>query len=129
MLRFIAHFEDETVEGNSLGSRDSGWISLPEKPITALEYVMPYGNSLILRGCEEYLHMVEVHQTMGQKPMIDNVYLMGRQGEKVLSYRITIFQKAENDRYKAGDITVRMLPKGREFGGGPTQGWRKGIVQ
>ena len=128
-LRFIAHYEnDETVRGNPLGNRDSLWTSLPDKPIKALEYTLPHGNdSIKLCGYEEYLHMVEVCMPMGGNAMIEHVYLMGKIGNLVTSYRITILQKTQNDRYKIGDITVRVLEFGKEYRGGVTTGWRLGI--
>ena len=127
-LRFIAHYEDEIVPGNPLGHKDSLWTSLPDKPIKALEYTLPYGNdSLKLSGYEEYLHMIEARMFMGSSTIIEHVYLMGRTGPKVVSYRITILQKKETDRYKVGDITVRVMNKGKEYRGGATSGWRAGI--
>ena len=126
-LRFIAHFGDESVQGNPLGSKDSLWTSLPDKPIVALEYTLPYGNdTIILSGYEEYIHMIEAKMPVGRNAVIENVYLMGRIGDKVTSYRITILQRKVVDRYKIGDITVRVLTKGNEYRGGATSGWRKG---
>lgn len=125
-LRFIAHYEDEAITGNSLGSRDSGWTSLPDKSIQHLEYVMPYGDSVILHGYDEYLHMVEASQKMGGQPLVNYVYLMGRRGKTVISYRITILQKTPHARFKVGDITVRMAPVGSEYHSKPISGWRKG---
>lgn len=130
-LRFITHYENnETVLGNPLGSKDSLWTSLPDKPIHALEYTLPYGNdSIKLAGYEEYLHMIEACMQIGQRPIVEYVYLMGRTGDKIVSYRITILQKKTVDRYKIGDITVRVLNKGSEYRGGSTSGWRKGLIK
>ena len=126
-LRFIAHYEDEVIPGNPLGNRDSLWTSLPNKPIEALEYTLPHANdSIKLSGYEEYLHMVEARMFMGGNTIIEHVYLMGRIGSKVTSYRITILQKKAADRYKIGDITVRVLDKGKEYRGGMTSGWKAG---
>lgn len=127
-LRFIAHYEDEVIPGNPLGNRDSLWTSLPNKPIEALEYTLPHANdSIKLSGYEEYLHMVEARMFMGGNTIIEHVYLMGRIGSKIVSYRITILQKKQTDRYKVGDITVRVLDKGKEYRGGATSGWKAGI--
>jgi len=127
-LRFIAHYEDEIVQGNPLGSKDSLWTSLPNKPIKALEYTLPYGgDSLKLSGYEEYLHMVEVCMTIGRNPQIEYVYIMGKIGNKVTSYRITVIQKSAVTRYKIGDITVRVYEVGKEYRGGATSGWKTGI--
>lgn len=122
-MHFVAHFEDESVHGNPLGSRDSGWTSLPDKPILSLEYITPNRPPLILQGYEEYLHMVEVHQMLGGPATIDAVYLMGRKNGQVVSHCITVFQER-----RAGDISVKTFPVGKEYHGGPTQGWRKGAV-
>ena len=127
-LRFIAHYEDKTIQGNPLGNRDSLWTSLPDKPIKALEYTLPYGNdSIKLSGYEEYLHMIEARMFMGGNTIIEHVYLMGRIGSKIISYRITILQKKQTDRFKVGDITVRVMNKGQEYRGGATTGWLRGI--
>lgn len=131
-LRFIAHYDNNlTVFGNPLGFKDSLWASLPDKPILALEYTLPYGNndSIKLAGYEEYLHMIEACMSAGRNAVIENVYLMGRIGNRVTSYRITILQRKDTCRYKVGDITVRALEKGKEYRGGMTSGWREGFIQ
>ena len=125
-MHFIIHFEGEEKKGNSLGNPDTGWKSLPDKPITALEYVLPYGDSLVLKGYEEYLHMIEAFQQMGQHPIISNIFLMGKKNGFVNSYRITVFQANKDDRYKVGDITVRRFISGKEYNGNPVSGWRIG---
>jgi len=125
-MYFIANFEDEKVKGNPLGNPDTGWKSLPDKPITALEYVLPYGDCLTLSGYEEYIHMIEAFQQMGQRPIISNIFLMGKKNGFVTSYRITVFQARKDDRYKVGDITVRRVESGKEYHGDSVSGWRKG---
>lgn len=128
-LRFIAHYENnETALGNPLGSKDSLWTSLPNKPIQALEYLLPNANdSIKLSGYEAYLHMIEAVIPMGRNAIIENVYLMGRIGNQITSYRITILQRKSVNRYKIGDITVRVLQKGKEYRGGTTSGWLLGL--
>lgn len=133
-LRFIAHYENnEKVQGNPLGHKDSLWTSLPAKPIHALEYTLPYGkDSLKLSGYEAYLHMVEVCMSIGRNPQIEYVYIMGKTGNKITSYRITVMQNSLAARYKIGDITVRVYNAGKEYRGGATSGWRigkEGITQ
>lgn len=70
--------------------------------------------------------MIEAVIPMGRNAIIENVYLMGRIGNLVTSYRITILQQKGVGRYKIGDITVRTLPRGKEYRGKATAGWRKG---
>ena len=127
-MHFIAHFNDEKIQGNLLGNPDTGWNTLPDKPIISLEYILPYGDSLTLQGYEEYIHMVEAFQQMGSRPIISNLFLMGKKNGFVTSYRITVFQAKKDDRYKVGDITVRRVKTGKEYHGDAVYGWRKGIT-
>jgi hypothetical protein len=122
---FIAHYDDGPVEGGPLGT-DSGWTSLPDQPIRSLEYVTPYGDAIVLRGYDEYLHMVEARMGLGSPSVIEYLYLMGRKDDYVISYRLTIQQQQKNSRFKVGDITVRKFPWGKEYKGAATQGWRRG---
>jgi len=126
-MRFVAHYQDKKVIGNPLGNPDSGWSNLPDG-ITALEYTLPLGDSLILKNYEEFIHMVECIQPMGHQPMVEFVYLMGVRQGVVVSYRITILQKTKDDKFKLGDITVRLSPKGKEYRGGAVAGWKKGLL-
>lgn len=126
-MHFMIHFEDgEIAIGKPLGSMDTGWNDLPEKPISKLAYMNPYGDLLVLQGYEEYNHMVECLQNMGQRPFIHEVYLMGAKGGKVVVYRIRVFQKSAEDPIQVGDITVRVTERGKEYLDSETWGWRKG---
>ncbi|HHT9153623.1 MAG TPA: hypothetical protein ACFYEM_08870, partial [Candidatus Hypogeohydataceae bacterium YC40] len=89
LMHFIVHFEDgEIAIGKRLGSLDTGWDYLQDKPISKLAYVNPYGDLIVLQGYEEYNHMVECVQDFGQKPRIYEVYLMGVRNGKVVVYRL-----------------------------------------
>ena len=125
-MHFIAHFQDEKIQGSPLGNPDTGWKTLPNKPISSLEYVLPHGDSLTLKDYEEYIHMVEAFQQMGHRPMISNLFLMGKKDGFVTSYRITIFQAKKDERYRVGDITVRRVEAGKEYHRSAVSGWRKG---
>lgn len=127
-MYFIARYDGGVeVRGNRLGNPDTGWGSLPNKPISSLEYILPYGDRLVLEGYEEYIHMIEAFQQMGSRPIISNVFLMGKKNGLVTSYRITMFQAQKDDRYKVGDITVRCTKEGKEYHGDAVYGWRKGM--
>lgn len=130
-MHFIVHFEDgETVGGKPLGGLDTGWNSLPDKPISRLAYVNPFGDMIVLQGYEEYNHMVECLQPMGGRPYITDVYLMGARGQggKVVVYRLRVFQGSKDDPLQVGDVTVRVCERGREYLDSETWGWRKGNV-
>ncbi len=128
LMHFIVHFEDgEIAIGKPLGSLDTGWDYLPDKPISKLAYVNPYGDLIVLQGYEEYNHMVECVQDFGQKPRIYEVYLMGVRNGKVVVYRLRTFQKTTEDSIQVGDLLVRVTERGKEYLDSPTWGWRKGI--
>ncbi len=141
-MRFVVTFEDgEVAEGRPLGSVDTGWNDLPDKPIKKLSYTNPYGDMIVLRGYREYNHMVECVQHMGGRPHVTDVYLMGASGNgqpgnaaaggdkegDVVVYRLTAFQKSDGDPVQAGDVSVRVHKRGQEYLGSETWGWRKGV--
>ncbi|MCP4364050.1 MAG: hypothetical protein GY800_01950 [Planctomycetes bacterium] len=123
--------DGEVIEGKPLGSLDTGWNDLPESPIRSLAYTNPYGDQILLQGYREYNHMVECVQHVGGRPYVTDVYLMGAVREddkdKVIVYKITAFQKTDDDTVHAGDVSVRVYPRGKEYLGSETWGWRRGI--
>ncbi len=129
--------DGEAIEGKPLGSLDTGWNDLPDRPIRSLAYTNPYGDRVVLQGYREYNHMVECVQHVGGRPYVTDIYLMGavrREGEegngdedKVLVYKITAFQKTDDDTLHAGDVSVRVYPRGKEYLGSETWGWRRGV--
>jgi hypothetical protein len=128
MMRFIAHFHNEIFEGAPLGSPQSGWNLLPDKPIRRLEYVLVDGDRLVLSGYEAYLHMVEVVQRPMEDPIVANVLLMGKRGDRVVCYCVRAFQEKEDDLFKVGDVLRRVRKWGEEYRGRPASGWRRGLV-
>lgn len=133
LMRFVVHIAKEeglvkVYEGKPLGSLDTGWNELPDKPIMSLAYINPYGDRVVLSDYEEYNHMVECVQRIGGRPHVTDVYLMGAKGDKVTVYKITAFQEAPDAPVQVGDVTVRVYPRGQEYLGSETWGWRKGIT-
>jgi hypothetical protein len=51
------------------------------------------------------------------------IYAMGLKEDKVTSYRISLGKYSPR-----GDMTNRVFPKGKEYNGQPTAGWKKGTV-
>jgi hypothetical protein len=121
-------FEDGT-------HRISGPINEPKwsavqdnKPIKAIQFVLqPNGDYLVLHDYEAYNVLIEVARDVyGVKksgPRIEHVYFLGLRGDKVTSYRVTLTSDRK-DKYQLGDITRRVFPRGKEYNGGPTQGWK-----
>jgi len=107
---FSAHFEDGSifVSGNSYD--DTKWLQLPHKQIKKIYYALPNGDHLCLEGYEKYFHMLEATKDLNGPRAgmrrIEYAYIMGKRGNIVVSYRITLFHK-KNDKYKVGDIVKR----------------------
>ncbi len=132
-MRFVVTFQDgELVEGATLGSLDTGWNDLPDKPIEKLAYTNPYGDRIVLQGYREYNHMIECVQRIGGRPHVTDVYLMGagRNGDddNVVVYKLTAFQKSDDDTLRVGDVSVSVKKRGEEYLGSETWGWRKGVA-
>ncbi|MFQ5863243.1 MAG: hypothetical protein ACE5IC_09010 [Candidatus Brocadiales bacterium] len=132
LMRFVVTFQDgEVVEGAPLGSLDTGWNNLPDKPIERLAYTNPYGDQIVLQDYQEYNHMIECVQHMGGRPYVTDIYLMGSrrniEDDKVVVYKLTAFQKSDDGFPLVGDVNVRVHPRGKEYLGSETWGWRRGI--
>ena len=102
-------FEDKSVYvGGTIF--DTKWLDIPNKIINRIFYKLPNGDFLCLGGYSKYFHYIEAVQDLTGKERgktkIEYAYIMGRKGNKVKSYRITLINKPF-DKYKLGDITVR----------------------
>ena len=114
---FSIIFEDGTQFLGGQDYQDTKWMQIPNKKIKTLFYKLPDGNYLCLKDYDLYFHMIEATQdwmkmNRGKQsnnlggPRIEYAYIMGKRGDTVTSYRITLFYK-DNDRYKIGDIVRR----------------------
>lgn len=132
-------FKDGSVFTGGKDVFVTNWLNIPEnKEIKELHYALPDSNIIVLRGYDAYNHLVEVSKeafnnrkhvpiksavrTLNGVRVI-SVFLMGKKGNKVISYRI-ILEEYENSKYKIGDITRREKEFGKEFYGAPSTGWR-----
>lgn len=106
---FTIIFKDGShfIGGNSYF--ETKWLEIPLKPIKRIFYKLPMNDYICLEG-EKYFHMVEALKDITGKEKgivkLQYAYIMKKEGNKVISYRITLFNKSE-DRYRIGDITVR----------------------
>jgi len=125
---FQVIFEDNTVFKGGSSLFKTLWNEMPHKLIKRIFYRLPDNNHLCLSGYEKYFHMVEATMDlMGKekgKTKIEYAYIMGKKGNIVTSYRITLFHK-KDDRYKVGDIVRRDFDISDKFikGLNPT-GWK-----
>ena len=88
---------------------DPKWKDIQEK-VDRVFFRLPDGNLFVLHSYEKYLFLVEgVKDLTGKnrgKLRVEYLYFMGLRKGIVDSYRVTMFEKA-NQRYKIGDITKR----------------------
>lgn len=119
-------FADDT--GFNGGDLDKTfWRESPEKPIKSLRLRLPTGDFLMLGGYEEYNLFIEATQNIygnGNRQLC-YLYVMGLEKDIVTSYRIAL---SDYGNYKPGDTLIRKYPKGKEYNGTPTSGWRKGVL-
>ena len=130
MLYKILFSDGSCYEGGE-DYKDTKWSLIPEdKEIKQIAFTLPDGNMIVLRGYNEYNHVVEATQDVygSNKFTLRYQYLMGKLGDKVISYRVTLFE-GKNQRYRMGDLTRREYQWGHEYKNSPTKGWKKGIVK
>ena len=122
-------FADGSYFDGGNNYKNTKWLYIPkDKEIKQIVFALPDGNLLVLRDYEEYNHFIEATQNIygDYKFTLRYQYLLGRKGDKIISYRITLFQ-TKDSRYSIGDITRREYEWGKEYNNKPTKGWKKGI--
>ena len=113
---------------------DNIWKSMPDKPIKQVNFVLPDGNLFVMHSYAAYNYIVEAttdiyagaknSQNIG-KVVLRYQYFMGRKGDKVCSYRVSLYVPIKKTaKYLAGDITRRIYEFGKEYNGQPTTGWK-----
>lgn len=101
---FIAHYDgDKTIKGNNL--LDTGWASLKDG-IVGLQYYLSTGILINIPQFDEYLHLVEVSQSLetGNK-IFHSVNIKGKRDKYVINYKI-ILKQDKNSKNKIGDVLV-----------------------
>lgn len=99
---------------------DPGWASeLFSRPIEMLKFFLPTGHRIVLSGMEQYNFFVEAVQSTGSKnkAQIKAFWICGKlPGTDVV------------ELWRIGDCKVVRDRKvwGKEWGGGPTSGWKPG---
>jgi len=129
-MLFQVQFNDGSSYQGGEDYKNTKWLSIPDKQIRQIAFSLPDGNLLVLRGYDEFNHFCEATQDVynSTKFTIRYQYLMGRLGDKVISYRVTLFE-GKNNKFKIGDITRREYEWGKEYNQKPTKGWKKGIIK
>ena len=99
--------------------KNPGWGDQDFKDIEALALPLPTGHTLRLAGFARYNFFVEASAPLsGNGERIEAFWLCGEAGGRVSLFGV----------YPARGMVIKDIkPLGREWGGGPTRGWRPGI--
>jgi hypothetical protein len=101
---------------------DPGWASeIFNRPIERMEFFLPTGHKIVLGGMEKYNFFVEAVQSIRSrnKAEIKAFWICGKlPGKDVV------------EMWRIGDGKVVRDQKvwGKEWGGGPTSGWKPGAI-
>ncbi len=96
-----------------------GWgDEMFSRPIERIDFKLPTGHIIHLAGYEQYNFFAECSEPVGRGPArVEAFYLAGKNGTVVDIWRIG-----------GGTVTRGRKPWGREWGGGPTRGWKPGKI-
>jgi hypothetical protein len=134
---FSIIFEDGSYYSGGDNYFNTKWKNIPDKPIKRIFYRLPGGDYLTLSGYEAYYHMIEgtkdwmkvsskKAEKLSNQTRIEYAYIMGKVGNKVRSYRITLLNRP-NGRYKLGDILKREFTTDNKLIKGLNPiGWKNG---
>ncbi|MBA7630058.1 hypothetical protein ES703_37566 [subsurface metagenome] len=107
---------------------DPGWASeILSRPIEMLEFFLPTGHRLVMSGMEQYNFFVEAVQSTRTRggAKIQAFWFCGKLPSR--SSRPEPVEWVEMWRVGDGKIIRDRRPWGREWGGGPTRGWKPGV--
>jgi len=109
---FTVIFEDKDNFKGGNSYYETKWKEIPNKKIKRIFYRLPNNDYICLSGYNKYFHMVEATKDLTGiergKVKIQYAYIMGKIKNQIISYRIVLFNK-KNDKYKIGDITIRIF--------------------
>lgn len=125
--RFRIQFGDglmpQTFTSNDIRHENPRWHDETfGRRIETLNFFLPTGHVLILQGMEKYNFFVEATADMrgGNNARIEAFYFLGKLPN---SPNVEIWCVR-----KGNVITRDQKPFGHEWGGGPTSGWKDGLV-
>ncbi len=122
--RILATFADRigprTYLSPDIRRSDPGWGSeIFNRQISSVEFFLPTGHRVLLAGMEAYNFFVEASESLSGRgsARIEAFWLCGKlPGQPVV----------EMWRIGNGKVTRQRKPWGKEWGGGPTRGWKAG---
>ena len=101
---------------------DPGWASeLFNRPIEMIEFFIPTGHKIVIGGMEQYNFFVEAVQS-----------IRSRKGAEIKAFWLCgkLPGKDVVEMWRIGDSKIVKDKRswGKEWGGGPTRGWKQGII-
>jgi len=101
---------------------DPGWASeLFNRPIEMIEFFIPTGHKIVIGGMEQYNFFVEAVQS-----------IKSRKGAEIKAFWLCgkLPGKDVVEMWRIGDskIVKDRRSWGKEWGGGPTRGWKQGLI-
>lgn len=90
------------------------------RQIESLEFYLPTGHRILLAGMEQYNFFVEASQSLSGKTDIAAFWFCGK---------VPCLPIVEMWRVGNGKVVRNRIPWGKEWGGGPTSGWRPGSLR
>jgi len=91
------------------------------RTIESLEFFLPTGHVIVLKGMESYNFFVEATADMqGGKARIEAFYFCGKLPNKPM---VEVWRVQQNKT-----IVRCQKPFGQEWGGGATSGWKQGLI-
>ena len=96
-------FDDKSIFKGGDSYKNTNWVNIPDKFIKQISFALPDGNFITLQGYEAYNHFIEATQDFygvtGKskgKPTIRFQYLRGKIKNKIISFRISLFQTKDS---------------------------------
>jgi hypothetical protein len=108
-----------------------GWDSeVFNRQIEQLEFFLPTGHKILMSGMEAYNFFVEATQAFSRRggARIEAFWLCGKLPSPATSDIRHPTSDIDMWRIGQGKVIRQRKPRGREWGGTPTRGWKLGLV-
>ena len=114
---------------------DTKWKEIPDKQIKQIAFRVPSGDFIVLHDYEAYNFFIEGtvdiyskdKRTIG-KQIPRFIHIRGKSKSKIASYRVTLFDSGDKQKYRIADITYRVLDWLKDDRGvNSSIGWKSGI--
>lgn len=119
-VRFAEKLPPHEYVTRDIRRHNPGWgDEMFNRTIESLAFYLPTGHRIVLAGMEQYNFFVEAVQS-----------IKSRDGAKIQAFwfcgKLPGKNMVEMWRVQQGKVTRDQRQWGKEWGGGPTRGWKKG---